>query len=199
MRQVSQNTSASYPPASPQLPSASAYFERGISVVRALRDDALGIGELGGGLPERGSGERDEKRPHGRVVADRADELTHDPGASVDPYRSFGRRARRRRALASRVDLPTPFAPTSATRSPLPTRNETSWNSRCPLPGRFHAKPCTSMAPTGRTLRARSPAPADLPRGGGGGRGARCDLAPSPARGGRARGWGGCSPAGCGR
>ena len=68
-------------------------------------------------------------------------------------------RRRRRRAGASRVDLPTPFSPTSATGSPLPTLNDTSWNSPCPLPGRFHAKPCTSMAPTGRTLRGRVAGP----------------------------------------
>ena len=65
-------------------------LQRSIRVARALRDDALGIGELGGGLAERGCGKRDEERPHGRVVADRADELAHDPGPSVDAHGSFG-------------------------------------------------------------------------------------------------------------
>ncbi len=42
--------------------------------------------------------------------------------------------------IRSSDDLPTPFAPTSATRSPFPTENETSRNSSSPL-GSFHPSP----------------------------------------------------------
>jgi hypothetical protein len=48
----------------------------------------------------------------------------------------------------SNVVLPTPFAPMMAVRSPLPTRNPTSWKSSSP-PGRRQARWLTVIAPTG--------------------------------------------------
>ena len=91
MRQTSQNTSASYPPASPHAPSVCAYSSAMSVSFGSLGDGALCLGELGRGSAHGRRRKRHEERAHGRVVADRADELAHDAGAPVDPHRSVGR------------------------------------------------------------------------------------------------------------
>ena len=81
---VSKSTSASYPPASPQAASASAYAQLGLAgggaVLAAQLGGAhglLGVDEPAAGVAQRRRGQRQGQVGQRRLVADHADELPH--------------------------------------------------------------------------------------------------------------------------
>ena len=148
---VSNSTSTSYPPASPQACRAFAYANWAFSDVRRGEHRAFGGPTVrrpptappgpGSRRIQRGYG-RPSRRPRSDVVAtrvrvlrhratDHADELSHH----AEPTGARNRADRHRMSPAtirSSVVLPAPFGPTSATFAPSPTRKLTSAKSTRP-------------------------------------------------------------------
>ncbi len=132
---VSQSTSASYPPASPQEASALAYriWVRSSSVSIIASSAASSASPAA----RRLTGERPTRKSR-TVVSSRTEpmnwRITPSPPSLVTaPTCGVMSPA----TIRSSVVLPVPLAPTSATLAPSPTRNETSRNSSRPS-GRMH-------------------------------------------------------------
>ena len=150
METVSKSTSASYPPASPQAPSASAYASWALpaallnlprtsaacSAASAAASRAPAARSVGAEI-ERARSCSVESSP----IMPMNWRITPSPPDRAMPPVWTGRSPA---TIRSSVVLPAPLGPTSATLAPSPTRNDTSAKSSRPS-GSVYPTPATSM------------------------------------------------------
>ena len=156
---VSNSTSASYPPASPQPVRASAYRSCAFAatVLNFPRRSAscMAFSATARRAPasaRRGSASDSASAPNvvSSPMLPMNCRITPSPPArAIVPDRTGTSPA----TIRSRVVLPAPFGPTSATFAPSPTRNDTSANSTRPS-GRVCSTPATSTYPMGQRFSA---------------------------------------------